>query len=356
MLCSADGPEVKAVEDYEGCHHSVIPFTRAITPVQDLRCLWQLVQFMRRYTPDIVHTHTPKAGLLGMVAARLTGIKVRVHTVAGLPYMTAGGKKRRLLIMMEKITYWAAAHVWPNSQGLYKEIVDQGLCPASKLDIISHGSTNGIDLQQFSSDAISATIDRKIKKDIGYRPDCRYLIVIGRLVRDKGILELLEAFEQLHKALPDVRLLLLGPLEEERAEEILPGDAVRRLKEHPAITHVPWTDEVAVYLRLADLLIHPSHREGFPNVLLQAGAMNCPIICSQIAGNVDIVTHEKTGLTFPAGDAVALLDRMEYALQHHAEMSRMADTLRQQVQQRYDREVIHRCLLHRYQELMNQVD
>ncbi|WP_116127828.1 glycosyltransferase family 4 protein [Lewinella sp. IMCC34183] len=351
LLCSADGPEVELVRDYEKCPHVIVPFTRAITPLHDLRCLRQLVDLMRRFRPDIVHTHTPKAGLLGMLAARMARVPVRIHTVAGLPYMTTTGNRRRLLVAMERLTCLAATNVWPNSRSILNELTERKICSPDKLEMIGQGSTNGIDLAQFSPESLSDETLTAVKREMGYDPACRYLVVVGRLVRDKGIIEMLAAFRGLSGELPDLRLVLLGPLEEERAEETLPAETVEELTGNPAIVHIPWTDEVPAYLHLAHLLVHPSHREGFPNVLLQAGAMGCPIVCSRIPGNVDIVSDDVTGLLFPVGDVGALTEELRRALTRYSEVRLMADELLQEIRERYDRGVIHQTLLRRYREL-----
>ena len=352
LLASADGPEREKVMEREACPHVIIPFTRAITPLHDLRCLGQLVRLMRRLRPDIVHTHTPKAGLLGMLAARLAGVPVRIHTIAGLPYMTASGRRRSLLIQIERITAGAALRVWPNSQSILQEAKDRRLCAPRKLSIIGKGSTNGIDLDEFSTDRVTDERIEQAKERIGHRADRRYVMAVGRLVRDKGILELLEAFEAVHRDYPDVCLVLAGPLERQRAEETLPEGTVRLIDRHPAIVHLPWTDDVPAFLRLADILVHASHREGFPNVLLQAGAMCCPIICSAIPGNTDLVEDGRTGLTFPVGRADALGEKIRFALDAPDTMQALADRLRAKVVDDFRREAVHRTILGRYRALM----
>jgi glycosyltransferase involved in cell wall biosynthesis len=354
VMVSADGPELPAVRANEGCRHVIVPFTRAITPLQDLRCLWQLIRLMWRLRPDIVHTHTPKAGLLGMLAARLTGVPVRIHTIGGLPFMTARGNRRRLLMAMERLTYWGAQHVWPNSPSLLAYIRELRLCPERKLAMIGAGSTNGIDLTRFSPGAVSEQRRIAARAEIDHAADCTYLLAIGRVVRDKGIPELVRAFAQLHADQPSLRLVLVGPLEKERAAEALPPETLDMIESHPAIRHVPWTEDVPAFLAAADVLVHASHREGFPNVLLQAGAMECPIVCSVIPGNVDIVTNGATGLTFPVGDEAALRAALQATLADPAAARDRAMRLRQEIVQRYDRRVIHRLLLERYRELVGE--
>ena len=354
LMGSADGPEREAVMDSEGCPHLVIPFTRAITPVEDLRCLRQLVAIMRRERPDIVHTHTPKAGLLGMLAARIAGVPVRIHTIAGLPFMTTTGKRRRLLIAMEKLTYLAAQHVWPNSKSMLAFMREENLCPERKLDMIGQGSTNGIDLGRFSRSSVTEEAEHIVKTQIGYEAGKTYLMAIGRIVRDKGMAELLTAFGHLQLDYPELRLVLVGPLEKERPEETLPPENLAAIADNPAVIHVGWTDDVPAYLKVADILVHASHREGFPNVPLQAGAMECPIVCSTIPGNIDIVDDGVTGRRFRVGDARDLERMLRLALNTPEVMQDMAQALYAKVVANFDRKVIHRLILDRYRLLLKQ--
>ena len=352
LMGSADGPERELVIAAEDCPHELIPFTRAITPLQDLRCLMVLVRLMRRERPAIVHTHTPKAGLLGMLAARIAGVPVRIHTIAGLPFMTATGRRRQLLIAMERLTYAAAQHVWPNSHSMLSFIRQHRLCPERKLSIIGEGSTNGIDLEVFSPERVTAERIAVVHRALAYEPGATYLMAIGRVVRDKGIPELIEAFVRLQKDYPQLRLVLVGPLERERAEETLQDATLEQITTNPGIHHVTWTDDVAAYLQVADLLVHASHREGFPNVPLQAGAMHCPIVCSAIPGNVDIVTDNETGLLFSVGDTRQLEEQLRRALNAPERMQQLARALRTKVEQKFDRKVIHQLLLKRYRQLL----
>lgn len=353
LMISADGPEREAVIENEGCSHVIVPMTRAITPWQDLRCLWQLVKLFQREQPDIVHTHTPKAGLLGMLAAWWTDVPVvRIHTVAGLPLMTARGFKRQLLSWAERVTYAAAQQVWPNSRSLYEFILENGFVRPYKLDIVGKGSTNGIDLERYSPEVIREDRLGKIKSAINYDPGYTYLLAIGRVVRDKGVVELVEAFQELKKEKAGLKLLLIGPLEQERAEESLPAATLDALRQDPDIQHIQWSDEIEYYLHLADLFIHASHREGFPNVVLQAGAMGCPVICSDIPGNIDIVTDRQTGLHFRTGATTELIRQLQYALDNAQAMKEMAERLQIDIQDNFRREEIHKELYKRYLDLL----
>jgi glycosyltransferase involved in cell wall biosynthesis len=353
IMVSADGKEINEIVKKEECPHVVIPFTRKITPFHDLVCLWQLYNLIKKEKPDIVHTHTPKAGLLGMLAAKMAGVKTRIHTVAGLPYMVAEKQKKSLLVNIEKLTYSWATQVWPNSPSLKKFIVEEELVGQEKLKVIGFGSSNGIDLEKFNrgilkeNHLVAATM-RIMPGDNDF-----IILAVGRLVKDKGIEELVTAFLD-SKISERSKLVLLGSFE----QELNPVDEeiVRKIKDHPRIVQIEWTDHVAHYLALADVLVHPSHREGFPNVLLEAGAMQVPIICSDIIGNTDIVTNKKTGLVFPVKNKEVLKDALEFAYVKRDFMQQLADNLYAEVKEKYQRKKMHQLILKEYQNSLHLIE
>ena len=343
LMISADGKELPEVLEREQCRHIIVPMTRKITPLQDLKCLLHLIKIFRKEKPAIVHTHTPKAGLLGMLAAKLCAVKCRVHTVAGLPLMVEKGSRYRLLKFIEKVTYAAATQVWPNSNSLMVFITQQKLCNPSKLTIIGKGSTNGVNTQRYNIQALDTGLMKEVMEGINYSNENKYLLCIGRLVADKGITELVNVFTQLEKDNDGLVLILVGEYED--ALDPLPAATLQEIKINPSIIHINWTNKVEYYLHLAQLFIFPSHREGFPNVLLQAGAMQLPIICSRIPGNVDIVTDKKTGLIFDCGNQKQLLQKILYALEHPMQVHKMAQHLHVEITENYQQEKIWKNIL-----------
>ncbi|MBL7729909.1 MAG: glycosyltransferase family 4 protein [Chitinophagaceae bacterium] len=350
VMVSSDGSELETVKMNEGCRHHIIPMTRRMTPFGDLRCLWLLYRFFRKEKPDIVHSHTPKAGLLAMLAAKMAGVKLRVHTIAGLRYVTTKGFGRRVLIFMEKLTGKAATHVWPNSYSLKQFIIDNKLVKTAKLEVIGKGSSNGVKLSRYSASAIDAGKLEATKKHIDYNASLIYFLSVGRIVHDKGMDELLNAFVRLYEEDKSVRLLLVGAFE----DEVDPvSDRARELiNTHPGVIMAGWSDAVEYYMHLAFALVHPSHREGFPNVLLQAGAMLCPIICSRIEGNIDIVEHTKTGLLFEVKNEDELYRQMQFSLDHPTQIKEQAALLRKQIEEQFDQPIVHAFLKKRYLELL----
>ncbi|HEX7845509.1 MAG TPA: glycosyltransferase family 4 protein [Chitinophagaceae bacterium] len=351
IMVSADGKEREEVVRNEGCPHVIIPMTRKITPFADLKSLWKLYRFFKKEKPDIVHSHTPKAGLLSMIAAKMAGVKIRIHTIAGLRFMTSKGFTRKLLVQMEKLTASSATHVWPNSYSLLQYVTDNKLAQIAKLKVIGHGSSNGIDVRRFSTNALQPAKLEEIKKELKYDESLTYLLSVGRIVKDKGIDELLKAFQQLQQQFPATRLVLLGSFEEDL--DPVSDEAKKILQQHPAIIHINWSDAVEYYMHLASVLVHPSYREGFPNVLLQAGSMGCPICCSIIEGNVDIVTHNETGLLFKKMDADDLFQKLEWAMQNPGKMKGFAAELEKKVKQYFDRQFVQHALKEEYVGLLN---
>jgi len=351
LMISADGPELPDVIQNEQCRHIIVPMTRKITPLQDLKCLLQLIKIFKKERPDIVHSHTPKAGLLGMLAAKLAGVTVRIHTVAGMPLMVEKGFKLQLLKFIERLTYAAASQVWPNSNSLYQYILDNKFTAAKKMRIIGKGSTNGINVNRFNKEALQENLLAEIKSSIQYTDQCTYLLCIGRLVADKGIVELVEVFVLLTKTQPNLKLIVVGDYEE--TLDPLPAGTLQQIKNNNNIIHIKWTQHVEYFMHVADYFVFPSHREGFPNVLLQAGAMELPIICSRIAGNVDIVTDKETGLLFETASQQQLYEQITYALANPAAMQQMAKTLEQVIKKDYKRENIWQNILSSYKTLLH---
>jgi glycosyltransferase involved in cell wall biosynthesis len=351
VMISADGKELPEVIANEQCRHIIVPMTRKITPLQDIKCLRQLIKIFKKERPDIVHTHTPKAGLLGMMAARYCGIKVRIHTVAGLPLMVEKGFKYRLLKCTEKLTYSSATQVWPNSHSLLTYIKQHRLCNEKKLKVIGKGSSNGIDTARFNKDSLKEEVLHRIKASVNYSTSDIYFLCVGRLVADKGIVELVNTFLQLQQQNSTIKLILVGQYE--RMLDPLSQQTEQEIETNSGIVHIDWSNEVEYYMAIANYFVFPSHREGFPNVLLQAGAMQLPILCSRIPGNIDIVTHQQTGLIFDKGNEGQLQQAIEYALSQPGEMKAMADKLYHIVQQDYQRENMWQQILITYRSLLN---
>ena len=351
IMISSEGKELPDTIQNENCRHIIVNMTRKITPLRDLKCLVQLIRILRKEKPAIVHTHTPKAGLLGMIAARFCGIKIRIHTVAGLPLMVEKGFRCYLLKKTERITAKAASQVWPNSHSILDYMKLHHLADPQKLSVIGKGSTNGIDTDYYNPENLDLNLENDIKRNINYSTQNKYLLFTGRLVTDKGVVELVRSFTLLQQKRTNLKLILIGDFEENL--DPLTGATKIKIETHPSIIHINWTNDVKYYMKLAHYFIFPSHREGFPNVLLQAGAMGLPIVCSKIPGNIDIVTHQETGLMFDSGNDQQMVELIEWALDNPGQMADMAKNLQRVIQIEYRRENIWQNILEAYKSALN---
>ena len=309
ILVSAQEDQLEAVAKDQGVAFFPLQMTRKIMPLQDLRCLMQLIRFLRQEKPHIVHSHTPKAGIIGMLAAFIARVPVRMHTVAGLPLMEAKGLKKRILCAVERLTYRCATHVYPNSKGLMDFIQKKHLAEKTPLQIIGKGSSNGIDTTYFNADAISAEVVEKCQKKWAIAQDDFVFLFIGRLVGDKGINELVAAFEQLSSKLHKVKLLLVGP--QEPTLDPLAKSTIKAIDQNPSIISTGYQQDVRPFLKMAQVFVFPSYREGFPNVALQAGAMGVPCIVSDINGCNEIIEDEANGFVVPPKQVQPLTKKMQ---------------------------------------------
>lgn len=352
IMVSSDGKERLDLIKDENCSHEIVRMTRKITPLSDLISLIKLCLIIRKYKPDIVHTHTPKAGLLGMLAAWICGIKIRIHTVAGLPLMTEKGIKLRLLKVIEKITYHFATQVWPNSPSLLEYIREHHFTSKKKLSIILNGSSNGIDLERFNTQNLSGTILEELKKSISYSTEFTYFLYAGRIVRDKGIEEFVSVFAEMAKTDDKIRLLLVGTYESNL--DPLLSNITFEIVNNPSIIHISWTNNIEYYMALSDFFIFPSHREGFANVLLQAGAMELPVICSNIIGNIDLIKENDTGFLFKCNDSNSLKNTILEALRNRELAAKYATNLKNKIYQKYNRADVQEAILMSYNKLLQQ--
>lgn len=285
-----------------------IPMERRITPLRDLIALYRLFRTIRSIRPQIVHTHTPKAGLLGSMAAWLARVPVRIHTVHGLPMMTARGIKRLLLKWSEKIACSCSHQVFSVSQSIREVVVEEKICSTYKIKVIANGSSNGIDaLDKFNPKKVSPLIREEIRTQLSIPKDADVLGFVGRVVRDKGIVELAQAWLKLRDEYPNLHLLMIGPIE---SQDPLPNEITALLNSDPRIHMVGQVNCIVPYYTATDILVLPTYREGLPGVLLEAAAMELPLVATQVPGCVDAAVNGVTGLLVPPKDHIALANAL----------------------------------------------
>lgn len=346
IAISADKERLHKYGKDNGVKTFWVEMTREITPVKDILAVVKLVFYFLKEKPLIVHTHTPKAGVVGMLAAKIAGVPIRLHTVAGLPLLETTGTKRKILEWVEKFTYQLATRIYPNSIGLKEIILDHGFTRENKIKILGKGSSNGIDTSYFNPGEYSISEGLNLKTKMGVPQNNLIYIFIGRIVSEKGINELIDAFKQLQKIHPDVTLLLVGPLEEHL--DPLREESMQEIKNNPNIISTGYQNDVRPYLAIADILVFPSYREGFPNVVMQAGAMGLPSIVSNINGCNEIIEEGKNGFIIPVKDKQALFQSMEKLLKDSVLRNNVSGRSREIICNNYDRKEFWKILKNEY--------
>ena len=353
---SSEGEELREVHENEGIAVEAITMSRKITPFQDLKSLWEMWNFLRKEKPQIVHTHTPKAGIIGMLAARLAGVPHRLHTVAGLPLMEATGTKRKILNFVEKLTYSSATRVYPNSKGLYDFILQNNFTQSNKLKIIANGSSNGIDTAFFSPDQVTEIERVTLREKLNIQPDDFVFVFVGRIVSDKGINELIKAFSELQiveNKPAGIKLLLVGGLENDL--DPLNPETLAEINQNKDIISVGFQQDVRSFFAIADALVFPSYREGFPNVVMQAGAMGLPSIVSDINGCNEIIIEGENGLIIPSKNVEKLKEKMLTLAKDKNLYTKLKGNSRRMIENRYEQSVVWNALLEEYEGLLQSV-
>lgn len=336
--------ELQRVSEREGIRAIHIPMSREISLVQDLRSLIMLIRLFARERPYIVHANTPKASLLSMIAGWITRVPHRIYTVTGLRFETESGNLRRLLIAMEKITCRCATKVIPEGEGVKNTLIKEKITK-KPLKVVLHGNINGVDTQYY---------DRTVHVNLlasGIRENGKFTFCfVGRMVKDKGINELVSAFIKLYEEHPDIRLILVGPFERE-LDPVLP-ETEHQILNHPAISFAGFQEDVRPYLAASDALVFPSYREGFPNVVLQAGAMGLPSIVTDINGCNEIIEEGVNGVIIPLRHVEKLYEAMKFFVEHsETEVPEMARKARPVIVERFEQHKVWEALLAEYQSL-----
>lgn len=349
VAISADKERLEAYGNREGVRVFHLELTRKITPINDIVAVFKLYRFLRKEKPTIVHTHTPKAGIVGMMGAWLAGVPNRLHTVAGLPLMEATGLKRTILDFVEKLTYRFATKVYPNSKGLYDFILLEKFTKPSKLSIIGKGSSNGIDTAYFDPSLYSDNDKTSLKSEWGISQNHFLFVFVGRLVKDKGINELIASFSKLSILKDKVSLLLVGPFEND-LDPLLPA-TLKIIENHSHIYSAGYQNDVRPFFAIADALVFPSYREGFPNVVMQAGAMGLPSIVTDINGCNEIIQNGINGLIIPPKEIDELYEAMQLLVEEPVLYSNIKKVARNNIEKKYNRKQVWQALLEEYKKL-----
>ena len=419
VLLSSPGPEMDEAREKYGVRTIEVPMERHISLIRDVVSLWRIIQVFRKERPDMVHSMTPKAGMLCMVAGWLTRVPVRIHTFTGLVFPTATGLKKKILMCTDALTCYCATHVIPEGEGVKADLLNNGIT-RKPLKVLGYGNVMGIDMKRFDPKRFNDNVnvnDNKLSENgcekcvpvsvnVNVKKEFTFLFV-GRIVRDKGMNELMAAFDMLSKKYPQARLVLVGRYEEDL--DPLSQEALDIIASNPHIEAVgaQYGDDLLACYAAADCFVFPSYREGFPNTVLEAGAMGLPCIVTDINGSREIITNESSyefnedenedenenededgnenededenedenrkskirkskikkggdlklktksnGIIIPSKDADALHDAMELMLTDEELRQRMASCARQMIGDRFEQSFVRKCLYEFYNEIL----
>lgn len=358
LLVSSPGKELDELHNKYGVKTIGVSMQRRFSPLKDLISLWKLILVFHKEKPYMVHSMTPKAGLLCMLAAWVTRVPRRVHTFTGLVWPTAIGSTRKILMATDWLTCACATHIIPEGKGVMDDL--QQHITHKPMRVLGYGNVRGVDMDYWRKTNASSNKLREIKRD-----DVFTFIFVGRIVRDKGINELIAAFDKLsqdHK----VRLLLVGTFEDaldpvsESTKKIIEGNS--------SIEYLGpqyGTDLLACYAA-SDCFVFPSYREGFPNTVLEAGAMELPSIVTDINGSREIIVcrnEENTssikdmklcdnGIIIPPRNEDLLYKAMEEVFKNDSVRAAMASQAREMVASRFEQSFVQKCLLDFYEEII----
>ena len=338
VAVSSPGATLDEVGRREGVRTIAVPMARHISLVSDLRSLWQMWRVMRRERPDMVHSMTPKAGLICMMAAWLARVPRRVHTFTGLVWPTATGLKRRVLMTTDWLTCACATHIIPEGEGVKNDLLNHHIT-RKDIKVLGYGNVRGIDLERYKPTECTKDNVQGLT-----------FVFVGRIVRDKGINELVSAFYRLHQQYGDIRLVLVGPREDD-LDPVLP-ETLERINQGNGIEAVGSQPDVRAFYGQADALVFPSYREGFPNVVIEAGAMGLPSIVTDINGSREIIIEGENGVIIPPRDEDALYNAMKYFVEHSEQVKAMATNARPMIASRFEQGYVRQCLYDFYHEIL----
>ncbi|MDY3547630.1 glycosyltransferase family 4 protein [Riemerella anatipestifer] len=351
IAVSGGGKDLSEVKEREGVRGIELKMERKISPIRDLLSLIKLYFLFLKEKPEIVHSITPKAGLLSMLAAKFAGVPIRIHTFTGLIFPSKTGMLQKILILMDRLLCWAATNIYPEGQGVKNDLIKYKITQ-KPLNVIANGNVNGIDIAHFSPQQVSEEVKQQLKQDLNIQDTDFVFVFVGRLVGDKGINELVAAFKQFD--VENTKLLLVGA--EERNLDPLKEDTIYEIENNKNIIAVGYQADVRPYFAIADALVFPSYREGFPNVVMQAGAMGLPSIVSDINGCNEIIVNNKNGVIVPVKNVGSLGQVMQSIVENNDIYLQLKENSREMVVGRYQQKVVWETLLQEYKQLLNGIN
>jgi glycosyltransferase involved in cell wall biosynthesis len=344
QLLSSPGEKIVSLSNQYNIKRHCINIERHISLINDVKSLFRIIKVFRKEKPYMVHSMTPKAGMLCMLAAWLTRVPRRVHTFTGLVWPTSTGLKRKILMATDWLTCACATHIIPEGKGVMNDL--QSHITNKPMKVLGYGNVRGVDMERFSRRPEVEEMAKGIKKEGIFT-----FIFVGRIVGDKGINELVSAFAELHKKYEKTRLLLVGRFEKEL--DPLKAETLNVIDKHTSIELLgpKYGDELLAYYAASDCFVFPSYREGFPNTVMEAGAMGLPSIVTDINGSREIIIDGKNGVIIPSKDVEALYHAMEEMITNSDKTKEYADNAREMIASRFERGFVRKCLYDFYEEI-----
>lgn len=345
VALSSSGKDLETLSEMDKFRTIAVPMERHISIKKDIISLWKLIKVFCSEKPTMVHSVTPKAGMLCMLAAWITRVPVRVHTFTGLVFPTSTGLKRKILMLTDSITCACATHIIPEGEGVKSDLINNGITK-KPMRVLGYGNVRGVDMEHFSRRPEIMMLSESIRDDSLFT-----FLFVGRIVRDKGINELCQAMDRLSGFVP-ARLILVGRYEE--TLDPISDESRDIIDKNPSIEYVgqKFGDELLAYYAAADCFVFPSYREGFPNTVLEAGAMGLPSIVTDINGSREIIRQDENGVIIPSKNVNALFDAMLNMVRDKAARERMAGNARRMVAERFEQGFVRQCLFDFYNEIL----
>lgn len=308
-VISSPGERLKLISNQEGIQYKEVSMERNINIIKDFISLVKLLIVLFKIKPDIVHTHTPKASLLGMIASWILRVPVRIYHVHGLVLETSTGLKRKVLMVTERTTAFLATHVFCVSRSLQNQMIKHQLCEPDKTKVILNGTINGVDSRNKFKPNKKLSIEADgLRKKINFSEDDVVIGFVARFTKDKGIEDLYYVWTDIKKKYRNTKLLLVGDLDTRAPASM---DIIERFKKDKRVHFTGRVENTPLFYSVMDILIHPSYREGFGQVILEASAMEVPVVAYDVTGCKDAVVQDETGTLVPWKDKKELTKSIE---------------------------------------------
>lgn len=347
-LISSEGPQLSQLELGPNLRHIVVGIEREPSPVKDLIALLRLMRIFWKHKYKIVHSTTPKAGLLAAIAGKLAGINIRLHTYTGQRWVTMQGIKKQIVKNSDRVIAMLNTKCYADSKSQAEFLKAEKIISKNKIDVLGAGSLAGVEASHFNRDCINKEQKDELKKKLGLDANSIVVLFIGRINRDKGILELMSAFNSLRKKSVNFELLMVGPME--ASEDIAIREAVKPKK---GLHLLGYQDDPESYMAISDILCLPSYREGFGTVVIETAAMGIPTIGTRIPGLVDAVVDGETGLLVTRGNSCELEDALKKLIHDEKFRNELGEKAKKRCLKEFDATVINSLLVEEYVSFLN---